>query len=210
MEGNRHFPPSHTEYMIMDDTSPVHTRPQKHKKHKKDKHPTFAIDIAPSSKKNDEMDYSASNEESSVDFMEDESPGFAAKKVFFPHNQANGIINHDKDWANDVVSITDDDVENSSSTLKSSIKFVNGLPTVVKRRTTQKFHCLQCHFEGQTKVEYQISRSLMVIMAILFLTLFWPCLAYVACSKDWKDLVHSCPKCGHIVGKRRLTNERFH
>jgi len=205
MEGNRHFPPSHTEYMIMDDTSPVHNTA---KKSKKEKNPNFAIAISSSAQKED--DYSASNEESSVDFMEDESPGINSKKVFFPQTGQNAPGNHDKGWANDVVSITDDDVEDSSSTLKNSVKFVNGLPTVVKRRTTQRFHCLQCHYEGQTKVDYQTSKSLMIIMTILFLTLFWPCLAYVACSKDWKDLVHSCPKCGHIVGKRRLTNDRFH
>jgi len=205
MEGNRHFPPSHTEYMIMDDTSPIHTST---KKHKKEKNPHFAIAVSSSSPKED--DYSASNEESSVDFIEDESPGINSKKVFFPKTGQNAAGTHDKGWANDVVSITDDDVENSSSTLKSSLKFVNGLPTVVKRKTTQRFHCLQCHYEGQTKIDYKTSKSLMIIMVILFLTLFWPCLAYVACSKDWKDLVHSCPKCGHIVGKRRLTNDRFH
>lgn len=201
MEGNRHFPPSHTEYMIMDD-SPVHPS--------RERNPTFSIPIASPPKKEDDVDYSASNEESSVEFMEDESPGFSSKRVFFPKGDCEEEKgNQDKGWKNDVVSIPDLE-ENSTSTLKSSVKFVNGLPTVVKRDTSHRFHCLKCSYEGQTKVEYKISRSLAIIMAILFLTLFWPCLAYVACSKEWKDLVHSCPKCGHIVGKRRLTNDRFH
>lgn len=201
MEGNRHFPPSHTEYMIMDDTSPVYP---------KERNPTFSIPIASPPKMEDDVDYSASNEESSVEFIEDESPGVSSKRVFFPKGDCEEEKgSHEKDWKNDVVSVTDDE-ENSSSTLKGSVKFVHGLPTVVKKNTSHKFHCLRCHYEGNTKVEYKISRSLAIIMVILFLTLFWPCLAYVACSKEWKDLVHSCPKCGHIVGKRRLTNDRFH
>jgi len=83
-------------------------------------------------------------------------------------------------------------------------KFVNGLPTVVTRRHPTKFYCLKCGFQGVTRVKEKFGKGAWVLSSLLFITLFWPCLALVCCSKSCKDYIHQCPRCNHIVGKKRF------
>lgn len=99
--------------------------------------------------------------------------------------------------------IKDDDLE-SQTTMKSSVKFVNGLPTVVTKDKPHKFYCIVCHYEGQTKMSYVMSKSLIMLSIVFLFTLFWPCLFYAMFSNRWKDIVHYCPKCNHVVGKRKM------
>jgi len=84
------------------------------------------------------------------------------------------------------------------------VKFVNGLPTVVTRATPTKFYCLKCNHKGTTKVRERMGKGAWILSSVLFLTLFWPCLAVVCCSNKCKDYVHECPRCGHVVGKKRF------
>jgi len=83
-------------------------------------------------------------------------------------------------------------------------KFVNGLPTVVTRRYPTKFYCVKCGFQGMTRVKEKFGKGAMVLSSLLFVTLLWPCLALVCCSKSCKDYIHECPRCKHIVGKKRF------
>lgn len=120
----------------------------------------------------------------------------SGKKVFF-----------NKKWSDDTPSPPNEKVEEepTAESFKHHIKFVKGLPTVVTKPKSYKFYCLNCHFEGHTKLEHKISKSLIVLMVIFFITLFWPCLIYALCSNHWKDIIHYCPNCGHVVGKRKVT-----
>jgi len=202
MEDIHPHPRANTHYRLMEDDSPTFTVA-------KNRHISFKI----TTKKIEEEYYSASNEES-IDFAEDESPVHSPlHKKFAARDQGSRPLTLDKTWKNELPSITDDKFDEEAFTSTSSkhqVKFVNGLPTVVKKHTSQKFHCLQCHYEGYTKLEHKIGKSLKIIMIVFLFILFWPCLAYLAWSNEWKDIVHSCPNCGYTVGKRRVTHERFH
>jgi len=204
MEEIHPHPRNNTHYRLMDDSPDMAAT--------KERHISFKISTKKILQKQED-DYSASNEESSVDFVEDESPLHSpGRKKFGGLDTSDKPLSLDKTWKNEVLSITDDKFDEeafTSTSIKNPVKFVNGLPTVVKKNTSHKFHCIKCHYEGYTKVQHKIGHALMIIMVVFLLILFWPCLAYLAWSKEWKDIVHSCPQCGHIVGKRRLTHERF-
>jgi len=104
-----------------------------------------------------------------------------------------------------------DDKENSEQedlTMQSQnnhhLKFVNGLPTVVTRAGPTRFYCLKCNYRGTTRVKERMGKGAWILSSLFFLTFFWPCLAVVCCSKKCKDYIHECPRCGHVVGKKRF------
>ena len=113
----------------------------------------------------------------------------------------------EKKFLNEIVSSDEERLCGETKTIapnQSTIKFINGLPTVVKRDKSAKFHCISCGYEGQTNLKYEYGSSLITILVIFFFVLFWPCLIYFACSNRWKDIVHYCPKCNGLIGKKKF------
>lgn len=84
-------------------------------------------------------------------------------------------------------------------------KFVNGLPTVVKKKNkSTKFYCTKCHFQGKTRVKEQFGKGAAILSLLFFFILFWPCLVLICYTSRCKDFVHECPNCGHVVGKKKF------
>jgi len=163
---------------------------------------------SPQVNKNKFLDYSADNSVSnSIDSpVKLEPPSSEHEKTGNLHSgktrratlQASSV-----DWL-----FTDDDKEADDFYLERGTrdkrKFVNGLPTVVTRANPTKFYCIKCHYQGVTMVQEKFGKGAWILSGLLFVTLFWPCIAFVCCSKTCKDHVHTCPRCGNVVGKKRF------
>ena len=171
-----------------------------------------ALIVSPKSRKTKDPGYSA---DGSISSLADSPVKVAPEEPIHYDKLASIISNKSRrqtmhTLSGDFSYLSDDNVdleagEISTMSMDNHKKFVNGLPTVVNRRTTpSKFYCLKCNHQGTTVVKEKLGRGAWMLSTLFFLTLFWPCLAVVCCSRSCKDFVHECPNCGNVVGKKKF------
>lgn len=208
--------PSSQPYKIIDDISP------KSAVGKNFKFPQLKVDTAATttaSEKKNQLDYSADNSFTAMG-SEDDTPirsrgELSSPLISVPQYVRTSVtrdINNkkilvvDKNWASDLISgdeIIDEEAGIKGSTIQNSTKFVRGLPTVVTKDKSCKFHCILCQYEGLTEIDYKYNKALIGLIIVFFITLFWPCMVYAIWSPRWKNIVHKCPECKTVVGKRK-------
>lgn len=166
--------------------------------------------MSPQVRKNKDFDYSADNSVSS----QTDSPVKTFPEGSPPNNKGISIIPNKKGqflhkWLGDLSESADEkgDEEGFATTGPAGHhrKFVNGLPTVVKRRkASTKFYCTKCHFQGKTRVKEEFGKGATILSVLFFFILFWPCLVLICYTSRCKDFIHECPNCGHVVGKKKF------
>ena len=166
------------------------------------------LSFSPSIPKKRVYDYSADDSISNVDSPAKTLPGeaFQYKKAMpftvLKKNQGSYV------WSGEIPDSSDEKADQETlatlTMIPASKKFVNGLPTVVTRKYPTKFYCVKCEYQGMTVIKEKMGKAAIILSTLFFFTLFWPCLAAVCCTRYCKDLIHECPNCGHIVGKRKF------
>lgn len=159
-----------------------------------------------------DYDYSAdadgsvsSQNESPVKNFPEGSPATNKGISLLPHTR--GHSSHK--WLGDLSESSDEkgDEEGVATMTQSGRfrKFINGLPTVVKKRNkATKFYCTKCHYQGKTRVKEEFGKGAAILSILFFFILFWPCLVLICYTSRFKDIIHECPNCGHVVGKKKF------
>lgn len=63
--------------------------------------------------------------------------------------------------------------------------------------------CTNCHRQVVTNVSYETGGLTWLIFAILCFVGCWLCACIPFCVDDCKDVVHTCPSCGFVLGHYR-------
>lgn len=63
--------------------------------------------------------------------------------------------------------------------------------------------CTNCQRQVVTNVSYETGALAWLICAVLCFVGCWPCACIPFCVDDCKDVMHTCPSCGFVLGRHR-------
>ena len=66
-----------------------------------------------------------------------------------------------------------------------------------------KLRCPRCNFEAYTEVSSHLKTKGKVFVTLLTITLMWPCAVCVFKNTKYRQFIHECTSCGHVINKKQ-------